>query len=308
MAAFVATVDAGGLAKGARRIGKSAAFVTRAIAFLERRTGTQLLRRTTRSVRLTEVGERYVASCRRILGELEAADDLASAERSVPRGMLVLTAPSMLGRIHVRPIVDALCSTYADVQVRFLLLDRIVSLVDEGVDVAVRIAHMPDSALVAVKVGEVRRVTCASPSYLAARALPAEPSELLAHDCIAFSEVTPSDTWTFALATKAGRTTSVKIRPRLTVNNADAAIGSAVAGRGVTTVLFYQIERELEDGRLVRLLANYEPEPLPVHVVCPVASVTTAKVRAFVDLAVPLLKAALTPRARSVRASRGVTK
>ncbi len=292
MIAFVATADAGGFSAAARRLGRSPASITRAVAFLEERTGSQLFRRTTRVTKLTDSGDRYLTACRRILADLADADQLAAGERAVPRGVLTVTAPATFGRMHVRPLADAFLDAHEDVHVRLLLLDRLVNLIDEGVDVAVRIAHMPDSSLVAAKVGEVRRVVCASRAYVARRRRPKEPSDLATHDCISFSQLTPSDVWTFA-AKPGGNATHVKTKPRLIVNSADAAIGSALDGRGVTCVLSYQIESELRDGRLVRLLAAFEPRPLPVHVVYPAASASSAKVRAFIDIAVPRLRAAL---------------
>jgi len=293
MIAFVAIADAGGFSAAARRLARSPASITRAVAFLEGRTAVQLLRRTTRVTKLTEAGERYLVACRRILSELAEADQLESVERAVPRGTIAVTAPVAFGRIHVRPLVDAFLEAHREVQARLLLLDRLVNLVDEGVDIAIRIAHMPDSSLLALRVGEVRQTVCASRDYVARRPEPKEPSDLSTHECISFSQVTPSDRWTFAGL--GGKPTHVKVRPRMTANSADAAIGSALDGRGVTCVLSYQIENELRDGRLVRLLASFEPEPLPIHVVYPAAGAGSAKVRAFVDLAVPRLKAALAP-------------
>jgi len=293
MIAFVTAAEAGGFSAAARRLSRSPASITRAVAFLEARTGAQLLRRTTRVTKLTEAGERYLAACRRILGELAEADQLEAGERAVPRGAIAVTAPVSFGRIHVRPLVDAFLEAHGEVQARLLLLDRLVNLVDEGIDVAIRIAHMPDSSLLALRVGEVRRTVCASRDYVARRPEPKQPSDLSTHECISFSQVTPSDRWSFA--GPGGKPTHVKVHPRMTVNSADAAIGSALDGRGVTCVLSYQIESELRDGRLVRLLQSFEPEPLPIHVVYPAASAASAKVRAFVDLAVPRLKAALAP-------------
>jgi DNA-binding transcriptional LysR family regulator len=292
MVAFMATVDRGGFSAAARHLGRSPASITRAIAFLEQRTGAQLLRRTTRSMKLTDAGHRYLAACRRILGDLAAAERVAEEELAL-RGVLTVTAPAMFGRLYVRPLVDAFLDAHRDVQVRFLLLDRIVNLVDEGVDVAVRIGHLPDSGLVAVKAGQVERIACASPSYLARRGSPRVPSDLAAHDCIAFSQVTATDVWTFGAGAGKGRARQVKVRPRLVVNSTETAIASALEGRGVTRVLSYQIERELRDGRLVRLLAAYEPDPLPVHLVHPAADVPAAKARAFVDIAVPELREVL---------------
>lgn len=302
MTAFVAAVDERSLSGAARRLGRSAAAVTRAVASLERRTGTRLLFRTTRVVRLTEAGERYIASCRAILADLEEAESRASGERSAPRGILTVTAPALFGRLHVRPCVDGFLDAYPAVQVRLLLLDRVVSLVEEGIDVAVRIGHLPDSGLIAVKTGEVRRVVCASPDYLSRRPRIREPADLKAHECIAFSEQTPTDVWTFASG-PSGSQKQVRVRPRLSVNRAEAAIASAVEGRGVTCVLSYQVERELRDGRLKLVLERFEPPPMPVHVIYPEARMFAAKARAFVEFAVPRLKSELA-RLRAVAARR----
>jgi DNA-binding transcriptional LysR family regulator len=292
MTVFVAVADAGGFAAAARRLGKSPASITRAVAFLEDRMKALLLRRTTRVVKLTEAGERYLVSCRRILAELDAAEHIDAKERAIPRGLLTITAPVTFGRLHVRPLVETFLETHLEVQARLLLLDRLVRLVDEGVDVAIRIAHMPDSALMAIKVGEVQRVVCASPTYLAIHSPPKKPTDLASHTCISFSDVTPNDTWTFA-ARAGRRPKQVKVHPRFTVNGSDAAIASAREGRGITRVISYQVEHELRVGKLVRLLAKFEPEPLPVHVVYPAASGSNAKVRAFIDLIVPRLKRSL---------------
>jgi DNA-binding transcriptional LysR family regulator len=300
MTAFVATVDEGSLAGAARRLGRSPAAITRAIASLEHRTGAKLLYRTTRVVRLTEAGDRYIATCRRLLADLEEAELLASGERTAPRGVLTVTAPLSFGRLHVRPIVDAFLEAYPSVQVRLLLLDRVTNLIDEGMDIAVRIGHLPDSVLIAVKAGEVRRVVCASPRYLARRTPPREPSDLTAHDCISCSGITPTDVWTFASASKPDSLKQVRVRPRLTVTQAEAAIASAIEGRGVTCVLSYQVERELQTRRLKLLLERFEPAPQPVHIIYPEVRLAAAKVRSFVDIAVPKLKAELVRIARNV--------
>ncbi|HEY2510996.1 MAG TPA: LysR family transcriptional regulator [Polyangiaceae bacterium] len=306
MTAFVTTVDAGSLSGAARKLSRSPASITRAVSALEEHTGALLLRRTTRTVRLTEAGERYLVACRRILAELAEADALAAGEDVTPRGSLAVTAPLAFGRLHLRPVVDAFVLARREVQVRLLLLDRLVNLIDEGIDVAVRIAHLPDSSLVAVRVGEVRRVLCASPTYLARAPALAEPADLTHHDCVSFSQVTSGDVWSFA-DPGGGRARQVKVRPRLVVNSAEAAVGSVASGLGVTSALSYQVDRELREGTLVRLLPRWEPEPLPVHIVYPAASATSAKVRAFVDAATPALRAALatpSPRAPAPRAAR----
>lgn len=290
MTAFVSAVDEGSLAGASRRLGRSPAAVTRAIASLERLVGTRLLYRTTRVIRLTEAGERYIASCRRILADLQEAELLAAGERTAPRGVLSVTAPMLFGRLYVRPLVDAYLDAYPSVQARLMLLDRMVNLIDEGMDAAIRIGHLPDSALIAVKTGEVRRVTCASPGYLRRRRAPREPAELAAHDCISFSGMTATDAWNFASSPRSDSLRSVRVRPRLTVTGAEAAISSAVDGHGVTCVLSYQIERELKRGRLKLVLERFEPRPLPVHVIYPEARLSAAKTRAFVDFVVPRLR------------------
>jgi DNA-binding transcriptional LysR family regulator len=213
--------------------------------------------------------------------------------QGVPRGVLAITAPVAFGRIHVRSLVAAFLENNAEVQVRMLLLDRVVSLIDEGIDVAIRIGHMPDSSLIAVRVGDVRRVVCASREYLARARRPREPADLAGHACISFSQTTPTDTWTFAGGAEGGRARAVRVFSRITVNNADAAIALAVDGAGITSVLSYQVERELRDGALVRILGPFEPEPLPVYVVHPAASASSAKVRAFTAMAIPGLRRVL---------------
>jgi DNA-binding transcriptional LysR family regulator len=293
MAAFAAAVDEGGLAAAARRLGRSPAAVTRAVALLEQRTGARLLHRTTRVVRLTEAGERYLATCRNVLAELAEAETLAAGERATPQGMLTVTAPAVFGRLHIRPLVDLFLDTYPAVQVRLLLLDRVVNLIEEGVDVALRIGQLPDSGLTAVKLGEVRRVICASPAYLTERPPIVVPADLARHTCISFAEITANDIWTFAAGPNGGVSKHVRVRPRLTVNGADAAIASAIEGRGITCVLSYQIGQELSAGRLVLLLEAYEPTALPVHLVYAETRVSSGKTRSFIDLVVPRLRAML---------------
>jgi DNA-binding transcriptional LysR family regulator len=294
MRAFVATVDAGSLAAAARLLGTSPASITRAVALVEERTKTQLLRRTTRSLKLTAAGERYANACRRILAELAEVERDAAGDEA-PRGTLTVTAPIVFGRRHVRTIVDELLAQHRELDARLLLLDRIVHLIDEGVDVAIRIAHMPDSALIGVRVGEVRRIVCASPAYLERHGVPAAPEDLAEHACIALTALVPTDRWRFAAGSRRGarRPRIVRVHPRLAVNTADAALASAVEGRGLTCVLSYQAEELVASGKLRRVLAKFEPEPLPVHVVYAASSARTAKVRAFVELAVPHLRAAL---------------
>ncbi|WP_085315349.1 LysR family transcriptional regulator [Derxia lacustris] len=300
MALFVAVVDEGSLARGGRRLGKSPAAVSRALGFLEARLGAPLLVRTTRSLRLTERGEAYLGTCRAVLEQIEEAELGAAGDRAAPRGLLTVTAPRMFGRLKVRPQVDAFLDRHAAVQVRLLLLDRVVNVIDEGIDLAVRIGHLPDSSLVALKVGEVSRIVCASPAYLARVRPPREPADLAALACIAFTQITPSEVWSFGPGSADGRAErlrQVRVQPRLTVNSADAALASALEGKGLTCVLSYQAEAMLADGRLQRVLTDWEPAPLPVHVVFTRTRLATAKTRGLVDFLVPALRAELGYRA-----------
>jgi DNA-binding transcriptional LysR family regulator len=291
MRIFVAALDSGSLAGAGRRLGHSPAAVSRAIAFLEAHVGTQLLHRTTRSIRLSEAGERYAAACRRVLTDLEEADMLAASERAAPRGLLTVGAPLLSGTWILRPILDDFLDAYPEVRAKLFLLDRPVSLVDEGVDVALRIAHLPDSSLVAIRIGAVRRVVCAAPSYLAGRAPIREPADLAGHVIVA-SATYGQDAWTFAPATPDGAPRHIAFTPRLAVNTVEATVDSAVAGHGVTTAFSYQVAEHVRDGRLTVLLAHAEPPPRPVHLITPEGRLSVPKVRAFVDFAAPRLKAA----------------
>ena len=284
MRVFVAVADAQGFAPAARKLSMSPPAVTRAIAALEERIGTRLLHRTTRIVRLTEAGERFLADCKRILSEIEEAEASAAGAHSEPRGQLAVTAPVMFGRMYVAPIVLDFLARYPRVNARMLFLDRVVDLIDEGLDVAVRIAHLPDSSLRAVRVGSVRWVICASPKYLDARGTPRSPSELTQHDTIAFSFTTAPQEWSFA----SGETLSLPTH--LVVNSNDVAILAAVAGRGFARALSYQIAPELRAGKLKIVLSEFEPPAIPISVVYAEGRRAAAKVRAFVDFAVERLR------------------
>ncbi len=290
MTTFVAVVDNHGFAAAARRTGHSPATVTRAVAWLEKHFNVRLLTRTTRSVKLTEAGSRLVDGCRRILAELGEADLLMSGERSNPRGTLVVTAPVQFGTLKVLPHLDRFLSTYPDVSARLVLLDRVVNMVDEGIDVAIRLGHLPESNLIALPVGQVRRVVCASPTYLSRNAAIRRPADLQQHECISFTQVTPNDHWAFAQGPGARASTQVRVKPRLVVNTAAAAIAAALAGRGVTRVLSYQVEQHLAAETLQLILEPFEQAPMPVHIVFPESRLAAAKTRAFVDMVVPALR------------------
>lgn len=287
--AFVLAVDRGSLSAAAQALRRSSASITRAIDMLDERVGTPLLRRTTRSLRLTEAGERYLAVARRVLADLDEAEHGGDAASTQPQGLLTVTAPVALGALHVRPVVDALLAVHPLLRARLLLHDRVVSLVEEGIDAAVRVGHLPDSALLATAIGRVRRLVVASPSYLAGRGRPRAPADLAAHRCIASTAITPHGSWNFGGGV-GGRSKRVKIDPVLSVNVPEAAIRSAVDGVGITCALSYQVVDHLARGELVALLTKFEPPALPVHVVCPAVAARTAKVRAFVELAAERLR------------------
>jgi DNA-binding transcriptional LysR family regulator len=289
MKVFVSVVDEGSLAGAGRRLGRSPAAVSRAIAFLEQHVGTELLHRTTRSLKLSEAGERYVTACRRVLVELEEADIAAGGERSAPRGTLTLTAPVITGEDVLRPVLDAFMNEYPTVSARLYLLDRPVNLIDEGIDVALRIAHLADSSFVAIRLGEVRRVIAASPAYLARHPIIDEPADLAKHQIIAMTHF-GLDSWSFPPAKASTVPRTVQFTPRLVVNTVRAAVASAAEGHGVTRLFSYHIADDIREGRLQILLGKDEHPPLPAHLLAPQGRFSVPKVRAFVDFAVPRLK------------------
>ena len=292
MRVFVAALDEGSLAGAGRRLGRSPAAVSRAIAFLEHHVGAELLHRTTRSLKLSEAGERYAAACRRILIDLEEADMSALGERSAPRGTLTLTAPPISGEEILRPIVDAFLDAYPAVSVNLVLLDRGANLVEEGIDVALRIGELPDSAMVAVRVGgDVKRVVVASPRYLAAHPRIVEPADLTRHSIVTTTHF-GQDAWVFPPASGAVIARSIHFKPRLLVNSVRAALASAVDGQGVTRLYTYHVAERVRDGALEIVLRDAEPQPLPVHLITPRGRTSTPKVRAFLDFAAPRLRAA----------------
>jgi DNA-binding transcriptional LysR family regulator len=292
MRVFVTALDEGSLAGAGRRLGRSPAAVSRAIAFLEDYVGTPLLHRTTRTIRLSEAGERYAAACRRVLTDLEEAEMLAAGESAAPRGLLTITGPIVAGARILRPIVDAYLSEQPAVTAKLLMLDRRANLVEEGIDVALRIGHLPDSSLIATRVGEVRHVICAAPTYLAGKPPLTQPSDVTGHRCIAMT-VFGQDTWSFSSGSDAPPL-QIRISPRLTVNTVEAAAGSAMAGQGLTRLFSYQVADELREGRLIEVL-QHAPQPyFPVHIVTSAGRLSVPKVRTFVDFAVPRLKAEFT--------------
>ena len=288
MRIFATVAEAASFAGAARQLSISPPAVTRAIAALEERLGVRLLSRTTRLVRVTEAGARYLEDCRRILAEVAEADESAAGLNTEPRGQLHVTAPVLFGRIFVLPAVTAYLERYPQVSVNALFLDRVVNLLDEGLDVAIRIGELPDSSLQAIEVGQVRRVVCAAPEYLKRHGRPAVPEELPRHSVILARGVTPALEWKFL---RDGSLRPVRVAPRLSVNTNDSAVAAAVAGTGLTRLLSYQVAPQLASGELEIVLAEFEPPPLPIHVVHREGRRASAKVRAFVDLIVEQLRA-----------------
>jgi DNA-binding transcriptional LysR family regulator len=299
MKVFVAALDEGSLAGASRKTGRSAAAVSRAIAFLEAHVGVPLLHRTTRSIKLSEAGERYAVACRKVLMDLEEADRSAAGERSVPHGTLMITSTMFSGVELLRPIVDAFMDEYPTVSVRMHMLERAVNLIDEGMDLALRITHLADSNLVAHRVGEVRKVVVASPRYLATHPRIREPADLAKHRIIAMTHM-GLDSWSFPPLEGSSVPRSVSFTPRLVVNSVRATVASTVEGNGVARLLSYHVAAEIEQGLLRIMLADAEPAPLPVYLVSPHGRLAVPKVRAFVDFALPRLRAQFARMANEV--------
>ncbi|MCC8955062.1 LysR family transcriptional regulator [Bradyrhizobium sp. Pear77] len=281
MQAFVAVADLEGFAPAARKLGLSPSAITRLIAALEERLGARLLQRTTRQVTLTDAGSRYLERARRILADVEEAEDAVESERTRPEGRLVISAPFGFGRLHVSPVVTAYLKRYPDVGVDLRLSDRRINLVEDGVDLAVRLGHLPDSTLVARHVGQMRRIVVASAGYLKLRGEPKRPADLTAHDTIQFGAMTATPDWRFM---EDGQEIRIMPTPRFTSNSSDAAIQYAEQDGGLTRVMAYQAAESLKARRLRIVLAEFEQPPVPIHVVYPTSRLLSAKVRTFIDL------------------------
>ena len=289
MRVVLAVVDAGSLSAASRRLDAPLPSVSRKVAELERFLGTNLLVRTSRTIQLTDAGRDYVESARRIIADLEEAERRASGEYQTPRGQLTITMPAEFGARHVMPIALSFMQEYPDVRLNLIVADRILHLVDEHVDVAVRLGALTDSALFAVKAGQFRLITCASPGYIERRGIPASPRDLPLHDGILFGP--PALFWTYDLD---GESVTCAPRPRLVVNSAAGNLAAALAGVGIARLFEYQLSGELRSGALVRLLPDDDGEPRPVHLVYPRQGLLPLKVRAFIDWATPRLRAACT--------------
>lgn len=290
MRVFVAVARGGSLSSAARALGVPVATVSRKLAALEGHVGVRLLSRTTRRMALTDAGRRYLAACQRVLAEIDEADRSLSDEEEALSGALSITAPIVFGRLHVLPLVAEFLRAHRRVDVRLTLDDRNVDMIDAGIDVAVRVGDLPDSSLVAARVGSIHRITCASPDYLRERGAPAQPEDLVSHDCITFTVLAAPERWSFP--TKRGLR-SIAVRSRLTVTTAEAAVDAAAAGLGVTRVLSYQAASAIAAGRLTTILEHFEPPAVPVSVLHAEGRAPRPKVREFVRLATTRLRAVL---------------
>lgn len=290
MAIFVAVAEQEGFAGASRLLNISPPAVTRAIAALEEHLGVKLFNRTTRFVRLTEAGQRYLEDARRIIAAADEADEAATGINAEPKGHLVVTAPVLFGRLYVMPGISDYLQRYQNTEVTALFLDRIVNLLEEGVDVGIRIGELPDSSYNALRVGQVRRVLCASPSYLAEHGIPSVPDDLVKHQLIVAGAISPTVDWRFE---DAGSPVTIRVKPRLRVTSNDSAIEAAMLGLGITRLLSYQIATQLASGELKIIMSDFEPKPMPINIIHREGRYDSAKVRSFIDLISMRLKTTL---------------
>jgi DNA-binding transcriptional LysR family regulator len=291
MSILVASAEAGSFSAAGRQLGVPLPTISRKVADLEAHLNTQLLVRSTRKLSLTEAGLAYVAACKRILEQVDEAESQASGEYTIPRGTLAMTAPIVFGRLHVVPVVNEFLAHFAQINVHLTLSDHTVNIVDEHIDLAVRVGALPDSTLVATKVGEIRRVVCGSPDYFAAHGVPKTPDDLTEHMCVTFTALASGMTWVFNPRGKA--TKGVRPYCRLKINTAEAAIDAAIAGVGVTNVLSYQVAHAVAAGKLSLVLQDWEPEPILVHLVHAGQAILPLKLRRFTEFAASRLRKSL---------------
>jgi len=296
MSAFVAVAKAGGFSAAARELGTPLATISRRVAELEAELGVRLLHRSTRRVALTDPGRAFFAACRRTLEDLKDAEDAVTGEYRTPKGDLTMTAPVGFGRMHLQPVALEFLAAYPEINLRLMLVDRVVSLLEEQVDVALRIAELADSSLIARPLGQVRVVVSASPAYLARHGAPVHPRELEQHDCIAWSALGPLNSWSFRVS---GADRAFPIRVRLATTIAESALAAAETGFGLAQTTGYQAEQGVRAGKLVLLLREFECAPLPVNLVYASNRLLPLKLRAFIDFAVPRLAA----RVRAIAAT-----
>lgn len=294
MSVMLAAVDCGSLSKASRKLGLPLATVSRKVSELESYLKAGLLIRSPKGLELTPAGRSYVTAAKTILEQLNEAERAAAGEYSEPKGDLVVTAPIMFGRLHVLPVVMSFLAAFPEVSVELMLTDRVTHFLDDQVDVALRIGDLPDSSLIATRLGAVRRVTCASPAYLATRTPPTTPRDLASHEMIAFESVSTESIWRYW---SDGNEIQVAFRSRLSVNTIDAAIDAGLAGAGILRAMSYQVADFVRDQLLQLLLEPFEPTPRPVHLIYDKQNRLPLKLRAFVDFVVPRLRNRVTAAA-----------
>jgi DNA-binding transcriptional LysR family regulator len=292
MSIALTVAEAGSLSAAARRLNAPLATVSRKVSELESHLRTKLFNRSSRTLTLTDAGSTYIAASKRILADVKEAERAASGEYAAPTGELIVTAPVGLGRLHLIPILAEFFMVYPDIDARLVLSDRVVSLLEDHIDVALRIGELPDSSLIALRVGSVRRVACASPTYLAGRGMPRAPDELVGHDCISYAGFTAADVWTFV---RGKVDVAVPVQTRLVVSSVEAACDAARTGIGITVAFSYHIKAALDAGTLVTVLDGFQPPALPLNLVYAAGRFLPIKLRAFLDFAAPRLKARLAP-------------
>jgi DNA-binding transcriptional LysR family regulator len=294
MSIAVSIADAGSLSAASRKLRMPVPTVSRKLSELEARLGTQLFNRSSRRLSLTDAGRAYVEACKRILEQVDDAEREASGEYRAATGDMTVTSPWGIGHLHLLPLSCEFQKAYPDIGLRLLLTDRVLNPVETSVDVSIRIGPLPDSSLIAKRIGSVRVIACASPAYLAARGLPLTPADLVRHDCITIDETGVPRSWAFM---EGGQEIAAPIPSRLTVNTSEAAVEAAVAGSGIARVMSYKMEAARRSGALVLLLEDFEKDPLPVHILYTERKPMPLKLRVFLDWLTPRLKARLAPQA-----------
>jgi DNA-binding transcriptional LysR family regulator len=292
MSVIIAVAEAGSLSAASRTLGRPVATVSRKLSELETRLNAQLFHRSSRHMTLTDAGRSYIEACKRIIEQVDDAEREVSGEYRTPKGDLTVTAPWGLGHMHLLPIACEFLVVYPDIALRLLLSDRVLRPLEDHIDVAIRVGNLPDSSMVATRIGSIRFVLCASPAYLAARGRPEKPGDLGGHDCIIIEDVAAPRAWRFG---KGEHEIDVPIRSRLTVNTSEAAVAAAIAGAGIARVMSYKMEAARRAGALVTMLETFEQEPWPAHIVYPERKPVPLKLRAFLNWATPRLKARLSP-------------
>jgi DNA-binding transcriptional LysR family regulator len=290
MSVIVAVVETGSFSAASRRLGTPVATISRKVAELEMRLKAELFQRSSRRMTLTDAGRDYVEACKRIIEQVDDAERRVSGEYESPRGDLAVTTPWGLGHTHLLPLAVEFLAAFPEIGLRLLLTDRVVDTVEENVDVAVRVGNLPESSMIATRIGSIRHVVCASPAYLAARGRPQVPEQLREHDCIAIGDVATPNAWKFH---EGNRARLVPIRSRLCVNTSEAAVLAAIAGAGVTRVMSYKMDMARRAGSLELVLEGFEPEPFPVHIVYAPRKPVPLKLRVFLNWVTPRLKARL---------------